>query len=152
MNKAMIIILSLVAFIGGFILFYNPKTIPASPSNVSQSPNMEQKWELKNNEQANVAVTVTPTDLGGDSKEWKFDVVMSTHSVELDQDMLRVAVLIDNLGKEYKPLGWEGAEPGGHHREGTLVFAPINPYPQDLTLIIKGIGGKDRTFSWVLKK
>ena len=150
MNKTITIFILALAFIGGFLIFYNPKpaSLPAqSNSDVSDSL---QKWESKIDEQASVTVTVTPSDLGVDSKEWKFNVVMDTHSVELDQDIVETAILIDNPGEEYKPLRWEGAGPGGHHREGTLIFAPIKPYPQHLSLIIKNIGGKDRAFAWII--
>jgi hypothetical protein len=73
---------------------------------------------------------------------------MSTHSVELDQDMSEVASLTDALGKKNKVLRWEGAPAGGHHREGMLVFEPITPYPKSLTLIIDNIGDVERRLSW----
>lgn len=150
MNKAITIFILVLAFIGGFLVFYNPKpaSLPVqSNSDVSNSP---QKWESKIDEQASVTVTVTPTDISVDTNEWKFNVVMDTHSVELDQNMVEATILIDNPGEEYKPLRWEGAEPGGHHREGVLIFSPIIPYPQHMTLKIKDIGGVQRLFWWVL--
>ena len=73
---------------------------------------------------------------------------MDTHSVELDQDMTESAVLIDGQDKEYKPIGWEGPS-GGHHREGVLVFDPIEPMPKYIELKIKNIGGvTERLFKW----
>ncbi len=150
MNKAITIIILALAFIGGFLFFYKPKPVSSPTTDNSSSPSTLGQWETKTDEQANVTVTVIPSDLSVDSKEWKFDVVMNTHSVELDQDMIKATILINNPGEEYKPLRWEGAGPGGHHREGTLVFAPIKPYPQHLSLIIKGIGDKDRAFAWIL--
>ena len=108
------------------------------------------QWETKTDEQANVTVTVTPTDLVPDSKEWKFDIVMDTHSVELDQDLIKSAVLIDNQGKEYKPIAWEGPV-GGHHREGVLVFSAVEPTPQAVELKISGLGDVVRSFAWQLK-
>ncbi len=149
MNKTLTIFILMLAFVGGFLLFYRPKSASIPTQDVSPVSNIQQ-WETKTDEQANVTVVITPLDLSTESAEWKFDVVMNTHSVELDQDIVKAATLIDNPGEEYKPLRWEGAEPGGHHREGTLVFAPIKPYPQHLSLIIKGIGGKDRSFAWIL--
>ncbi|MEK7219169.1 MAG: hypothetical protein AAB687_00650 [Patescibacteria group bacterium] len=106
--------------------------------------------ESKTDEQASVTVIVTPSDVSSQSKEWKFDVVMDTHSVELDQDMVKVAVLVDDNGKKYKPLRWEGGEAGGHHREGVLIFTPIIPYPQDIKLIIRDITNIQRSFSWII--
>lgn len=140
------------AFIGGFLIFYNPKTVSnlSNPtqnnSNISNTP---QIWESKIDEQSAVIVTVTPIDILPQSKEWKFNVVMDTHSIELDQDMVKVAVLVDDSGKEYSPNRWQGAPPGGHHREGLLIFTSITPYPQHLKLKIKDIDGAQRMFSWI---
>ena len=150
MNKAITIFVLVLAFIGGFLIFYNPKPASSPTKDNSQAIDIEQKWESKVDEQASVTVTVTPSDLSLESNEWKFDVVLSTHSVELDQDMTQVAVLVDDGGNEYKPLRWEGAPAGGHHREGTLFFTPITPYPQHLKLNIKDVGGVQRLFSWIL--
>ena len=150
MNKAITTFVLALAFIGGFLIFYNPKPASSPTEGNSEVISTEQKWESKIDDQASVTVTVTPTDISVDAKEWKFNVLMDTHSVELDQDMVKATILIDNPGEEYKPLRFEGAGPGGHHREGTLVFAPINPYPQHLNLIIKNIGDKDRSFAWIL--
>lgn len=152
MNKTIAVITLILAFIAGFFLFYRGKPVsaPTQENTPVSTSTSAQKWDPQTNEQDAVTVTVTPIDLGVDSKEWKFDVVMNTHSVELDQDMVKATILIDNPGEEYKPVRWEGAGPGGHHREGVLVFAPIKPYPQHLNLIIKGIGGIDRPFAWIL--
>lgn len=116
----------------------------------NQSETNSQQWETKTDDRPPVTVKVTPIELGKDVQTWKFDIVMDTHSVELDQDMIRVVVLVDDFDKEYGPVRWEGAEAGGHHREGVLVFAPIAPYPQRLKLNIKGVGDAQRLFSWIL--
>lgn len=150
MNKAITIFTTLV-FIGGFLVFYNPKPSSTPAQNNSDVSDSPQKWESKIDEQASVTVTATPSDLGIESKEWKFDIVMSTHSVELDQDMTKVAVLIDDNRKEYSPVGWEGAPAGGHHREGILTFNKITPTPKFVELRMAGIGGVVRTFNWQLK-
>lgn len=138
MNKTIIILI--LAFISGFLVFYNPKSV----SNPTQ-------WETRTDNQAGIAVTVTPIELSAKSGEWKFDIVMDTHSVELDQDMAKVAALVDDRGKEYKPLRWEGAPAGGHHREGLLVFNQIAPTPKFVELKVSGIGGVARNFVWQLK-
>ena len=66
-------------------------------------------WETKTDDQADVTVTVTPRVLSLQSRGWKFDIILNTHSVELDQDMLSVVVLVDDAGTEYKPARFEGA-------------------------------------------
>lgn len=154
MKKTIITILSVLAFIGGFLIFYqNRSTEQKTPatSGTSQQANNAQKWETKTDDQANVNVVATPLDLSPQSAGWKFDIGMNTHSVELDQDMTKSVVLIDDQGKEYKPLAWEGPT-GGHHREGTLSFSPIKPAPKSVELKITGIANTVRTFIWQLNK
>ena len=150
MNKAITIFILALAFVGVFLVFYKPKPTSLPSQENSSVTETQQKWESKTDDQASVTVTVTPTLLSAESREWKFDVIMDTHSVELDQDMTEVAILTDDSGKEYSPARWEGAPTGGHHREGTLFFAPITPYPQHLKLNIKDVGGIQRLFSWTL--
>ena len=152
MKKTVTIIILGAAFIAGFLIFYRPQQSPSNQTNdqPSQQEN-SQKWETKTDDQVSVNVVVTPLDLSRQSSEWKFDIGMNTHSVELDQDMTKFAVLVDDQGKEYAPIKWDGPV-GGHHREGTLSFAPITPYPQRLTMKIKSIGSVDRSFSWMLNK
>lgn len=153
MNKNILTISTLaLAFIGGFLIFYNLRTVSTPPTqNNSDVSDTSQKWESKIDDQANVTVTVTPILLSEESEEWKFDVVMDTHSVELDQDMTKIATLVDDSGKEYEPLRWEGAPAGGHHREGILTFNSVTPISKSFELKISNIGGVVRTFSWQLK-
>lgn len=151
MNKNVITISTLVlALIGGFLIFYNPKTVSTPTQNNSDVSDTSKKWESKVDDQASVTVTVTPSDLGIESREWKFDIVMSTHSVKLDQDMTKVAIIVDDQGKEYAPTKWEGPV-GGHHREGVLTFNQIIPTPKSVELKISDLGSVVRTFSWQLK-
>ncbi|OHB00962.1 MAG: hypothetical protein A3E94_00855 [Candidatus Zambryskibacteria bacterium RIFCSPHIGHO2_12_FULL_44_12b] len=152
MNKAAIIPILTLVLIGVFIVLYSSKPVSSPAKNSLSTEETQAKWESKTDEQENVTVTVTPVaiDFSSQTTEWKFDIVLNTHSVELNQDLTEVATIVDDAGKEYKPLRWEGAEAGGHHREGMLVFAPINPYPRYLKLIIKSVGDVERLFSWTL--
>ena len=150
MNKAITIFVLTLAFIGGFLVFYNPKPASIPVQENSSVSNAQRKWESKVDDQASVTVTVTPTLFSEESGEWKFDIVMDTHSVELDQDMTKVSILIDEQGTEYKALNWDGPT-GGHHREGVLTFNEITPAPKSVELKITDIGGVVRTFNWQLK-
>jgi len=143
MNKIALLSVVILAFVVGFLIFYNSKPI----STISSA---QQKWETKIDDQGNVSVVVTPLDLSSESAEWKFDVGMNTHSVELDQDMMKIAVLVDDQGREYKPLAWEGPM-DKHHREGVLTFARILPAPKSVELKITGIADVVRSFVWQLK-
>lgn len=153
MKKSVITILSIVAFLVGFLIFYQSRptgqNTPAA-NQTGQQVNNSEKWETKTDDQASVTVVVTPLNLSPQSTDWKFDIGMNTHSVELDQDMMKSVILVDDQSKEYKPIRWEGPA-GGHHREGVLTFSPITPTPKSIELKVSDIGGVVRTFSWQLK-
>ncbi len=118
----------------------------------TQSPAPQQQasqnsLETKTDDQGQVTIRVTPQTLSG--TQWKFDVVLDTHSVDLGYDLMQIAELIDDKGNAYKPLAWEGSESGGHHREGVLQFEAINPIPSYVELKIKNVGGvAERSFKW----
>jgi ATP-dependent protease ClpP protease subunit len=150
-NKTLTILTLALAFLGGFLFFYRggpTKELAPIANQTSEQSTTKQTWETKTEEQESVTVVVTPLDLSLNSKEWKFNIVMDTHSVELDQDMTKIAVLVDDQGKEYKPIRWEGAEAGGHHREGVLIFNRIKPVSKSVELKISGIGDVVRSFTW----
>jgi len=130
--------------------YSNTQNSPLETEN-PESPNSN-KRESKIDDQANVTVEVTPLDLSPQSAEWKFNISLNTHSGSLDQDLTNVAVLVDDRGKEYKPIGWEGSPPGGHHRNGTLAFKAVTPAPKSIELRISGVGGVDRNFTWQLNR
>lgn len=99
-----------------------------------------------------VTVAVTPRNVAADAKVWEFSVVLDTHSQELSDDLVQNALLVDDKGRSFKPLAWDGAAPGGHHRKGVLRFDPIAPRPQAVELRIRRPGeAKARTFRWELK-
>ncbi|MBI2052459.1 MAG: hypothetical protein HYT38_02145 [Candidatus Sungbacteria bacterium] len=106
-------------------------------------------WETKTDEQPPIIIAVTPVEFGEDVKVWKFEIVLDTHSGSLNDDMLTVATLVDNKGNAYQPISWEGPDPGGHHREGMLIFNEISPIPEYVELKINNVGGiSERSFRW----
>lgn len=150
MNPRNLLILLLLLILLGAGLFAIKKSQRTSPPlgsvEISTEPS-DSKWATQTNDEANVSVVITPSDPG--PQEWNFAVSMNTHSVELDQDMTRVATLVDDQGKELVPLRWEGSPPGGHHRSGKLVFPRFSPTPKSVELKIKGIGeAGERVFKW----
>ncbi len=149
-NKTLIIFSLVLIFLGGFIFFYRGNSIEQKTPVINQTETVKfYNWASKTDEQAYVTVVVTPIDILSQSKEWKFNILMDTHSVELDHDLLKSVFLVDNKGKEYKPVVWEGPV-GGHHREGVLKFNQITPIPESVELKISGIGDVDRSFVWEL--
>ena len=131
-----------------FLIFYKDENHPVLKSSARVDSEITKKmWESKSDERGAVAISVTPLELSSTAPEWKFDVVLNTHSVELDWDMVKVTTLVDDAGNSYKPQKWEGAF-GGHHREGVLIFTPIVPTPKFIELKIAGDVEPAKSFSW----
>lgn len=101
--------------------------------------------------EGSVTVKVTPGDLTSTEASWDFEVTLSSHTTELDQDMQNAAVLLAGSGDAQPPLAWEGDPPGGHHRKGVLRFQPPVEAPESVELHLSGIGGVSRrVFRWRL--
>ena len=99
-----------------------------------------------------VTVAVTAQNLAASAKSWDFKVVLDTHSSDLSDDLLKTATLIDDKGSRHAPVKWEGAGPGGHHREGILKFNPVSPMPGAIELrITRAEEPQPRSFHWRLK-
>lgn len=95
-----------------------------------------------------VEVEVTPKTLTK-GKEAVFEVVLNTHSVDLNYDYTKIITLTDNLGKNYKALNWSG-ENSGHHLSRQLTFEPLSTKAQKIILNIDGIDNQSASFTWDL--
>jgi hypothetical protein len=83
-----------------------------------------------------VTVTITPTRIDATGAE--FAVAFDTHSVDLDLDVAANAALTVD-GTDWTDPSWDGAAPGGHHREGTIRFTASGPARGDAVLTIRGL-------------
>jgi len=141
--KFLFVILTGLALVGGFFVwraYGRAKEVLPSKS--------EAKLETLSNDEGGVVTTAAPT-LAQDF--WSFEIVLDTHSVELDADLQALAFLVDKDGKEYQAISWEGDPPGGHHRKGTLKFKALSLKPAALMLKIRNIGSvPERNFEWKL--
>ena len=83
----------------------------------------------------------------------RFEVVLDTHSVNLDAyDLKSISVLRDDTGKSYLPTGAEN-KGSGHHREVALTFPKLSREAKRLELTIKDVAKvKERTFRWNLEE
>ena len=119
-------------------------SLPAKPADTDSSGG----YQAQTIEGGNVTVKVTPLTLKTGEPP-TFDIALDTHSVDLAIDILKLVVLRDDFGKEYTPTAWDGAGPGGHHREGKIKFAALTTNPRSLTLIVKNLAGiPERAFKW----
>lgn len=98
-----------------------------------------------------VTLKVTPTSMGSQETRWEFSVVLDTHSADISDDLTRSATLTTGDGRTLKPSNWVETVPGGHHREGVLVFDVAAPRPTTLELRIARPGeSAPRTLRWQL--
>jgi hypothetical protein len=91
-------------------------------------------------------VTITPTRI--DATGGEFDIAFDTHSVDLDLDIAQRATFTVDERPWADPV-WDGAGPGGHHREGTLTFTATGPAAGDAVLTIEGLD-EPVTARWAL--
>ena len=99
-----------------------------------------------------VTVKVMPRNLAGNAGAWEFAIVLDSHSQDLSDDLVKTLLLLDGIGGRRSPAAWDGASPGGHHREGVLRFEPISPRPKSIELQIARAGeDAPRTFRWQLE-
>lgn len=106
----------------------------------------------KVNTENRVTIKVKPINFEY-NKPVKFSVSLNTHKGSLKFDLTRISVLEDDKGNMYRPTGWEGAPPGGHHRKGTLSFAEIGADTKFIKLTIRDVYDvPERVFEWVLRR
>jgi len=109
-------------------------------------------YKAQSNDQNRVRVDVRPVQLLP-GKTAKFEIRMNTHSGDLSQDLVAVCALKDNSGREYRPTGWDGSPPGGHHRSGVLEFPELADGAQSITLVIREVADvPERVFNWSIER
>ncbi len=111
----------------------------------------ELKYAPQVSNEREIKVTAMLQKMPSTAKTWDFEMVLETHTKALNDDLAKSAVLIAD-GKQYQPLGWEGAPPGGHHRKGKLSFKALAPSPETVELQIRlASDPSPRSFKWLLK-
>jgi len=135
---------AMAAFIGALALSMTLAALPrvahaqAAPATAAQSSSEQ-----------GVTVKVTPKSTGLDNPRWEFAVVLDTHSGDLGDELAKTATLVTGDGRQFKPVAWTGAAPGGHHREGVLEFAVPAPWPNAVELKLERKGeAVPRAFRW----
>lgn len=76
-------------------------------------------------------------------------LAFNTHQGNPDYDIIKISILVDENGKEYKPISWNGPPLNGHHVSGVLTFEAVQEGVQTLTLKILNVyDTPERTFTW----
>ena len=119
----------------------------ASPVNVSAT---------RIDEQGAIIIEITPLNLASPTDTFEFDVVMTTHSIDLSMDLATQSTLTTDTGVSVESTFWD-APLGGHHVEGKLIF-PVTKDGKSilegatkLTLTITNVDAPTRIFEWELK-
>ena len=106
----------------------------------------------QSSESGGVTIEVKPVDVSAKATTWSFEISLSTHSQDLNDDLARTAFIVNRAGKKNAlPTGLEGDAPGGHHRKGVLSFKALAPLPAAIELRIQRAGEKaPRMYRWDL--
>ncbi len=106
-------------------------------------------FESQSNDENSVTVEVTPLTISDSGMD--VELAFNTHSVDLDFDPTQIIVFRDATGTDIHPISWDGSEPGGHHRRGTLHFDLDSAPQQFIELEVHDVAEvPTRTFRWEL--
>ncbi len=145
MKNKLVLFLVLVLMLGiVIILVVGLRSFGLTPSLNKSNTNTVSKAQTK--EKGSVVVEATVLSLSAKDNA-SFTVSLTTHSGDLDYDLLAISKLTDNKGNVYSPISWTG-EKGGHHISGTLTFSKLLQEALSVTLTISKIDNQDRVFEW----
>ena len=133
-------------------LLSQPQADPVSTESVS----LESTSATRMDDQGAIIFEVTPLNLDQTGESLEFNIVLTTHSIDLSMDLAATATLTTDTAVSINSTLWD-APRGGHHVEGKLIF----PASQDgksilegarkLTLTITEVDAPTRIFEWELK-
>jgi hypothetical protein len=114
--------------------------------NPSSSSRKNLVLETQTGSEGDVTVEVTPK--GITSAGIDFDVKFTTHSVDLDFNLVERSSLVSASGEKLKPISWDGGQ-GGHHLSGRLKFPPFSRELKSMRLVLTdNLLVKERAFEW----
>ena len=147
-NKSVLLFVILLGI--GIIIFVSLKLPNQTkiPTQIQQKSNSSVLYQQQIDEKGSVVVEVTPISLASENNT-SFTLSFTTHSGDLNYDIVAISKLADNKGNTYNPISWTGGG-GGHHISGKLTFAKLSQEASAVTLTIPGIDNFDRVFEWKL--
>jgi len=95
-----VIALSLAILAIGVTIYYY---ITNNPTEITQSPN-QYILNTQINSEGLVTIEVTPKNLSESAETWDFEIVLDTHSGNLEQDLTETSILIDDKGNKFNPI------------------------------------------------
>lgn len=95
-----------------------------------------------------VEVEVAPKQLSH-GRQIVFTLRLNNHSIDLNYDFAKIAVVVDSSGNIYEPVSWSGGM-GGHHVSGDLAFGKLSDKAENVGLNITGIDNQKVVFEWKL--
>ena len=130
----------------------DPQSAPVSTESASPSNDSATRID----QQGAIIVEITPLNLDSPTDTFEFDIVLTTHSIDLSMDLATLSTLTTDTGVSVESTLWD-APLGGHHVEGRLIFPAtkdgksILEGANKLTLTITDVDAASRTFEWELK-
>jgi hypothetical protein len=127
---------------------------PTPVSTESSSPSVDSATRV--DQQGAIVIEITPLNLDAPTDILEFDVVLTTHSIDLSMDLAKLSTLTTDTGVSVDASRWD-APLGGHHVEGQLIFPatedgmPILEGATKLTITILNVDAPTRIFKWELK-
>ena len=124
---------------------------PASASSGNSTAQFDSA--MRTDGQGAIIFEVTPLNLNAPAKTLEFDIVLTTHSIDLSMDLATLATLTTDTGVTVQATLWD-APRGGHHVSGKLIFPAtvdgksILDGATKLTLTIVDVDAPSRVFEW----
>lgn len=129
---------------------------PTSDSVSTDSASPEFDFATRMDDQGAIIFEVTPLNLDQTTESLEFNIVLTTHSIDLSMDIASTATLSTDTGVSVNATLWD-APRRGHHVKGKLIFPATQEGKSilngatELTLTITNVDVPTRIFEWDLK-
>ncbi|MBI5935765.1 MAG: hypothetical protein HY867_18835 [Chloroflexi bacterium] len=133
-----------------------PASLPTDPApdSVSSSDSAAPfDSAMRTDGQGAIIFEITPININAPTESLEFEIILTTHSIDLSMDLATQATLTTDTGLTVQATLWD-APRGGHHVEGKLIFPAsvdgksILDGATKLTLTILNVDAPSRVFEW----
>jgi hypothetical protein len=116
-----------------FVFFAPPSPLDSPPTTQNSQPAAA----------VTVAVNFLPSQ--SDPQTIAFEVILNTHSVDLDDIDFLKSVVLETSGQKFSPIEVK-TEDSGHHRSATVKFTRVSPPAKVIFLKTDQIAGQEFEF------